>query len=296
MNKLTGTGVALVTPFDENLKIDALSLTRLVKFVMEGGVDFLVVLGTTAESATLTAVEKAEVVRIVTEENRGRLPLIVGVGGNNTAEVIREIQTAEWLKDCQGILSVTPFYNKPGQEGIYAHFKAIAAASPLPLCLYNIPGRTGVNMNASTLLRLVADCPNIMAVKEASGNLEQVTDILKYRPENFAALSGDDAVVLPLMAMGFDGVISVLANVVPGKCVGLVNSIRKGNYGAARQLHMELSDMCKLLFEEGNPAGVKAALFAAGIIRYNKLRLPLTPVSDALFEKIRFCLDGLLPD
>lgn len=296
MNKLTGTGVALVTPFDENLKIDALSLTRLVKFVMDGGVDFLVVLGTTAESATLTAVEKAEVVRIVAEENRGRLPLIVGVGGNNTAEVIREIQTAEWLKDCQGILSVTPFYNKPGQEGIYAHFKAIAAASPLPLCLYNIPGRTGVNMNASTLLRLVADCPNIMAVKEASGNLEQATAILKQRPENFAAFSGDDAVVLPLMAMGFDGVISVLANVVPGKCVGLVNSIRKGNYGAARQLHTELSDMCKLLFEEGNPAGVKAALFAAGIIRYNKLRLPLTPVSDALFEKIRFCLDGLFPD
>lgn len=296
MNKLTGTGVALVTPFDENLKIDALSLIRLVKFVMDGGVDFLVVLGTTAESATLTAVEKAEVVRIVAEENRGRLPLIVGVGGNNTAEVIREIQTAEWLKDCQGILSVTPFYNKPGQEGIYAHFKAIAAASPLPLCLYNIPGRTGVNMNASTLLRLVTDCPNIMAVKEASGNLEQATAILKHRPKNFAAFSGDDAVVLPLMAMGFDGVISVLANVVPGKCVSLVKCIQKGDYGAARQLHMELSDLCKLLFEEGNPAGVKAALSATGIIRCNKLRLPLTSVSDALFEKIRFCLNGLLPD
>lgn len=292
MNKLAGTGVALVTPFDENLGVDAGSLVNLVKYVMAGGVDFLVVLGTTAESATLTAEEKAKVVRIVAEENRGRLPLIAGIGGNSTAEIIREIQTVEWLKDCQGILSVTPFYNKPGQEGIYAHFKAIAEVSPLPLCLYNIPGRTGVNMNASTLLRLVADCPNIMAVKEASGNLEQATAIIKDRPENFSALSGDDAVVLPLMALGFDGVISVAANVLPEECVSLVNSIRVGDYLTARKKHIKLSGICKLLFEEGNPAGVKAALYAAGIIRYNKLRLPLTPVSDGLFEKIRLCLEN----
>lgn len=292
MNKLAGTGVALVTPFDENLGVDAGSLVNLVKYVMAGGVDFLVVLGTTAESATLTAEEKAKVVRIVAEENRGRLPLIAGIGGNSTAEIIREIQTVEWLKDCQGILSVTPFYNKPGQEGIYAHFKAIAEVSPLPLCLYNIPGRTGVNMNASTLLRLVADCPNIMAVKEASGNLEQATAIIKDRPENFSALSGDDAVVLPLMALGFDGVISVAANVLPEECVSLVNSIRVGDYLTARKKHIKLSGICKLLFEEGNPAGVKAALYAAGIIRYNKLRLPLTPVSDGLFEKIRLYLEN----
>lgn len=292
MNKLAGTGVALVTPFDENLDVDAGSLVNLVKYVMAGGVDFLVVLGTTAESATLTAEEKAKVVRIVAKENRGRLPLIVGIGGNSTAEIIREIQTVEWLKDCQGILSVTPFYNKPGQEGIYAHFRAIAEVSPLPLCLYNIPGRTGVNMNASTLLRLVTDCPNIMAVKEASGNLEQATAIIKDRPENFSALSGDDAVVLPLMALGFDGVISVAANVLPEECVSLVNSIRVDDYLTARKKHIELSSICKLLFEEGNPAGVKAALYAAGIIRCNKLRLPLTPVSDGLLEKIWLCLEN----
>lgn len=287
MERFVGTGVALVTPFDENLNIDKESLERLVKHVIDGGVDFLVVLGTTAETATLTSEEKAEVVNIVSRVNQGRLPIMVGIGGNNTQEIIREIRETEWLQSCQGILSITPFYNKPTQTGLYEHFKAIAAVSPLPLCLYNVPGRTGVNMAAATLARLSRECPNIVALKEASGNFEQATSILKLKRPDFIALSGDDAIVLPLMAMGFEGVISVVANLLPKKCSSLVNSVRKGNFVKAQELHIGLSDMCKLLFEEGNPAGVKAALHAAGIIRCNTLRLPLTPVGDELYEKIK---------
>lgn len=287
MDRFTGTGVALVTPFDENLKLDRASLERLVNYVIEGGVDFLVVLGTTAESATLTPEEKAEVVRIVASVNQGRLPIMAGIGGNNTAEVIREIHEADWLKLCQGILSITPFYNKPTQTGLYEHFKAIATASPLPLCLYNVPGRTGVNMTAATLIRLSGECPNIVALKEATGNFEQATSILKMKRPDFVALSGDDAIVLPLMAMGFEGVISVAANVCPGTCSNLVNSVRKGDFVTAQRIHIALSDLCRLLFEEGNPAGIKAALHAAGIIRCNGLRLPLTPVCDELYEKIK---------
>lgn len=287
MEKFAGTGVALVTPFDENLGIDKESLRHLVNHVIAGGVDFLVVLGTTAESATLTAAEKAEVVHTVIEVNQGRLPIMVGIGGNNTAEVIHEIQSATWLKACQAILSVAPFYNKPAQEGLYQHFKAIAEVSPLPLCLYNIPGRTGVNMSAATISRLAGECPQVRILKEASGNFEQATAILKHRKEGFIALSGDDAIVLPLMAMGFDGVISVIANVLPDKCSALVNRIKEGDYLAARKIHLELSELCKLLFEEGNPAGVKSALYTAGIIKHDYLRLPLTPVSELLAGKIK---------
>lgn len=292
MNKLTGTGVALATPFDENLRLDTASLARLVEHVTAGGVDFLVALGTTAESATLSGDEKREAVRTIVRANRRRLPVLVGVGGNHTAEVVREIRSADWIRECQGILSVTPFYNKPTQEGIYAHFKAIAEVSPLPLCLYNIPGRTGVNMDASTLSRLAADCSNIVAVKEASGNFAQATAILQRKPDRLSALSGDDAVVLPLMAMGFDGVISVLANVLPDQCAALVNAVRKGDYVTARRLHLKLADLCKWLFEEGNPAGVKAALSVSGIIRCPALRLPLTSVSGGLAEKIRTALQA----
>lgn len=287
MEGFVGTGVALVTPFDENLNIDKESLERLVEHVIDGGVDFLVVLGTTAETATLTWEEKARVVDIISKVNRGRLPIMAGIGGNNTQEVIREIREAKWLEQCQGILSITPFYNKPTQTGLYEHFKAIAAVSQLPLCLYNVPGRTGVNMTADTLARLSSECPNVIAVKEASGNFEQATAILKLRQHGFVALSGDDAIVLPLMAMGFEGVISVIANVLPGKCSCLVNRVRKGDFSTAQQIHLELSGLCKLLFEEGNPAGVKAALHAKGIIRCNTLRLPLTPVREELYGEIR---------
>lgn len=287
MERLDGTGVALVTPFDEDLQIDEFSLRRLVNHVIEGGVDFLVALGTTAECATLSEEEKARVVRIVVEENRGRLPIMAGIGGNNTQEVIREIRRADWLKDCQAILSITPFYNKPSQTGLLEHFKAVAGMTPLPLCLYNVPGRTGVNMRASTLAELSRECPNIFAVKEASGDFEQATAILRQKRSDMLVFSGDDAIVLPLMALGFDGVISVVANVMPRECSALVNYVKNGRLAEARRLHLSLSVFCKLLFEEGNPAGVKAALHAAGIIRHNRLRLPLTPVSDTLLEKIR---------
>ncbi|MDE5612745.1 MAG: 4-hydroxy-tetrahydrodipicolinate synthase [Odoribacter sp.] len=287
MERLDGTGVALVTPFDEDLQIDEFSLRRLVNHVIEGGVDFLVVLGTTAECATLSEEEKTRVVRIVVEENRGRLPIMAGIGGNNTQEVIREINRAEWLKDCQAILSITPFYNKPSQTGLFEHFKAIAEVSPLPLCLYNVPGRTGVNMQAATLAKLSRECPRIFALKESSGDFGQATAILRQKRSDMLVFSGDDAIVLPLMALGFDGVISVVANVMPRECSALVNYMKNGHMAEARQLHLSLSVFCKLLFEEGNPAGVKAALCAAGVIRHNRLRLPLTPVSETLFEKIR---------
>lgn len=290
MEMFAGTGVALVTPFDENLNIDERSLRRLVNYVIEGGVDFLVVLGTTAETATLTREERAEVVRIIVEENRGRLPLMAGVGGNNTAEVIHELRTVTWLKDCQAILSITPFYNKPNQNGLYQHFKAIAEVATLPLCLYNVPGRTGVNMEATTMVRLAEECPNIIAVKEATGNFAQATSILKLKRSDFIALSGEDAIVLPLMAMGFSGVISVAANICPEKYVRLVNSIKKGDLLTAQHIHLAMAELCQLLFEEGNPAGIKAALYAAGIIAHNNLRLPLTPVSPGLYDKIKSTL------
>ncbi len=294
MEKFAGTGVALVTPFNEDLSIDRESLVSLVEHVIEGGVDFLVVLGTTAESATLTAEEKAEVVELVAEVNRKRLPIMAGMGGNNTAEVIREIREAKWLEACQGILSITPFYNKPTQEGLYRHFKAIAGISPLPLCLYNVPGRTGVNMSAETIIRLSRECPKIVALKEASGNFEQATAILRQKTEAFTVLSGDDAIVLPLMAMGFEGVISVLANLLPGACSEMVKRIQTGDYATAREIHLKLSELCKLLFEEGNPAGVKAGLTVAGIIRQNCLRLPLTPVSESLAMRIRDQWSGIV--
>lgn len=287
MKRFDGTGVALVTPFDEELQVDEISLRCLVEHVIEGGVDFLVALGTTAESATLSREEKARVVRIIAEANRGRLPVMAGIGGNNTSEVVREIEEADWLKDCQGILSITPFYNKPTQAGLYEHFKTIAGIAPLPLCLYNVPGRTGVNMKAETIARLSLECPDIFALKEASGDFAQATAILKQKRPDMLVFSGDDAIVLPLMALGFDGVISVVANIMPQECSALVNHVKKGHWADARQLHLRLSDFCKLLFEEGNPAGIKAALYAAGVIRCNKLRLPLTPVSEILFEKIK---------
>ena len=210
MKRFDGTGVALVTPFDEELQVDEISLRCLVEHVIEGGVDFLVALGTTAESATLSKEEKARVVRIIAEANRGRLPVMAGIGGNNTSEVVREIEEADWLKDCQGILSITPFYNKPTQVGLYEHFKTIAGIAPLPLCLYNVPGRTGVNMKAETIARLSLECPDIFALKEASGNFAQATAILKQKRPDMFVFSGDDAIVLPLMSLGFEDRKSVV--------------------------------------------------------------------------------------
>lgn len=287
MKNFTGTGVALVTPFTEQGSIDVEGLRRLVAYVIEGGVDFLVALGTTAETPALTDEERAQVVEIITSENANRLPVMVGVGGNCTQAVIRELQTLPWLKKCDAVLSVVPYYNKPSQQGMYEHFKAIAECSPLPVCLYNVPGRTGINMSGATTVRLARNCSNIMAIKEASGNFEQATEILKGKRENFMAFSGDDCVVLPLMSMGFDGVISVLANVLPRECVQLVNCVKREEYAEARKLHLKLSDMCRTLFAEGNPAGIKAALHAKGVIRNEGLRLPLVPVSRELYGDLQ---------
>lgn len=287
MKNFTGTGVALITPFTEQGNIDVEGLRHIVSYIIEGGVDFLVALGTTAETPTLTDEERAQVVEIITSENAGRLPVMVGIGGNCTQTIVRELQTLPWLKKCDAVLSVTPYYNKPSQQGMYEHFKAIAENSPLPVCLYNVPGRTGVNLSGATTVRLANDCPNVMAIKEASGNFEQATEILKGKRRDFIAFSGDDCVVLPLMSMGFEGVISVLANVLPRECSQLVSHVKRGEYAEARELHLRLSEMCRALFAEGNPAGIKAALQAKGVIKHEVLRLPLIPVSRELYGNIR---------
>lgn len=291
MKNFTGTGVALVTPFNEKGCIDVEALRNLVSYVTEGGMDFLVALGTTAETPTLSSEERAEVVEIIAAENAGRLPLMVGVGGNSTQAIVHELQSLPWLKKCDAVLSVTPYYNKPTQQGLYEHFHAVAENSPLPVCLYNVPGRTGISMNAATTLRLSENHPNIIAIKEASGNIDQATELLKGKKENFIALSGDDCMTLPLMAMGFDGVISVLANVLPSECAALVRHMKNEEYAAARKLHLQLSDICRALFAEGNPAGIKAALHAKGICKHNVLRLPLTPVSAELYSRIQRLLN-----
>lgn len=287
MSKFTGTGVALVTPFDDEYRIDEASLRDLVDYVIAGGVDFLVPLGTTSEAATLSKQERERVMQVVTEQNAGRVPMVVGVGGNNTEEVVGLLETLPFLDGCDAVLSVTPYYNKPTQAGMYCHFKRIAEKSPLPVILYNVPGRTGVNMTAVTTARLSNECLNIAGIKEASGNFEQAAEILKTKREDFTVLSGDDGITLPLMSMGFDGVISVIANAFPKEFSAMVKLIQAGNYKEAAAVHLQLLDIYKALFEEGNPAGVKAFLYAKGVIRHNKLRLPLVEASDGLVQRIR---------
>lgn len=287
MKKFSGVGVALVTPFDETGHIDESSLRNLVNYVIDGGVDYLVALGTTSEAATMTAEERAYVVSVVAEENAGRLPIVLGVGGNNTAHVIQELAALPYLRQGDAILSVTPYYNKPSQQGLYNHFKAIAEHSPLPVILYNVPGRTSVNMTAATTLRLAHDFENIIAIKEASGNFEQATAIIAGMPENFIFLSGDDGTALPLVSIGGSGVISVIANVMPREFSSMIHLALEGEFREAKDIHLQLGEMFKALFEEGNPAGVKAALHAQGVIASQKLRTPLCEVSDALYQKIK---------
>ncbi len=287
MKKFSGVGVALVTPFDEMGNIDESSLRNLVNYVIDGGVDYLVALGTTSEAATMTVEERAYVVNVITEENAGRLPIVLGVGGNNTAHVVEELATLPYLRQGDAILSVTPYYNKPSQQGLYNHFKAIAEHSPLPVILYNVPGRTSVNMTAATTLRLALDFENIIAIKEAAGNFEQATSIIAGMPENFIFLSGDDGIALPLISIGGSGVISVIANVLPYDFSTMVHLALEGEFGEAKDIHLRLGEMFKALFEEGNPAGVKAALHAKGVIASQKLRSPLCEVSDSLYQKLK---------
>lgn len=281
---LTGTGVALLTPFDNDNQIDFAALAKLLDFVTQNGVNYLVVLGTTAETPTLNGDEKRAVTKFVTKQNNGKLPVILGISGNNTAEVVNAIKTTD-LANIDAILSVTPYYNKPGQQGLYEHYKAIALNSPLPVVMYNVPGRTGVNMTAETTVRLAHDFGNIIAVKEASGNMRQISYILRDRPQDFLVISGDDALTMPQIAMGANGVISVAANAYPAEMSGMVNLALQGNCADAAKLHYKLIETIDLLFAEGSPAGVKAALYLRGIIQ-NNLRLPLIPASEPLIEKI----------
>ncbi len=281
-----GVGVAIVTPFDTDGNVDVNSLKNLVRHITEKGADFITVLGTTAEAVTLTANERELVVMSVVEQNAGKLPLLLGVGGNCTATVVNELKTLPYIKYCQGILSVVPYYNKPSQQGIYEHYKAISQASPLPVVLYNVPGRTSVNMAATTVIKLANECPNIVAVKEASGLMRQATELLKIERKDFSILSGEDGLVMPLVAMGFDGVISVASNLYPNYYAKMLTLIKENNVVQAAKLHVALADYCDALFAEGNPAGIKSALKAAGVIATDTLRLPLVNVSEILNDKI----------
>jgi 4-hydroxy-tetrahydrodipicolinate synthase len=281
-----GTGVAMVTPFKQNGEVDYDRLVDHTERLIRNGVNYLVVLGTTAETPTLSAKEKNEVVRRVTGTNGGRIPVIVGAGGNNTRAVVEGVKTMD-LEGVAGLLSVAPYYNKPSQEGLYQHFSAIAAVSQVPLMLYNVPGRTGSNISADTVLRLAHDLPGkIVGVKEASGDFDQVMSIIRNRPENFLVVSGDDSIALPLIAAGGDGVVSVIGNAYPGMFSTMVAAAVEGAFDKARDLHYRLLPMMKAIFKEGNPAGVKASMEIQGWIE-NVLRLPLVPVSDPLYSEIR---------
>lgn len=284
MKTLKGTGVALVTPFTSDLAIDFNALERLVSHCIEGGVEYLVVMGTTGENAVLNPQEKQAVLKAVVEANAGRVPVVYGIGGNNTQAVIDSLQYDE-LTGVDAILSVSPYYNKPTQEGIYQHFKLISEHSPLPIILYNVPGRTGSNVSAETTLRIAHDFKNVVAVKEASGDLEQVMAIIKNRPEGFLVLSGEDNLTLPIIAAGGDGVISVSGQAFPAVFTEMIRQSLAGDFSKARSLHYRLFTVTQLLFAEGNPGGVKAALDLLEVIP-PYMRQPLWPISHSLRSAI----------
>ena len=284
-------GVALVTPFNEDESIDYDALASLVEFQIKNGTDYLVVCGTTAETPTLTQEEKVAVLKFVIQVNQGRVPIVYGIGGNNTNQLVDIIQNFDFT-GIDAILSVTPYYNKPSQEGLYRHYAAIAAVSPLPIILYNVPGRTGVNMSANTTLRLANDFKNIQAIKEASGNFSQIDDIIKNKPTDFMVISGDDGITFPLITLGAVGVISVIGNAFPKEFSRMVRLALAGDYEKARIIHHRFTELIELLFVEGNPAGVKSMLAVMGMIK-NVLRLPLVPNTIRTYEKIREVLKKL---
>ena len=274
-NIFKGLGVALVTPFKADSSVDYDALRRLLDYQLSNGVDFLCVLGTTAETPCLSAEEKTKVKNIVVEKVQGRVPILLGCGGNNTAAVVESLKNDDFT-GVDGILSVCPYYNKPSQEGLYQHFKAIANATELPVVLYNVPGRVGVNMTAETTLRLANDCSNIVAIKEASGNFAQIDDIIKNKPSHFDVISGDDGITFPLITLGAVGVISVIGNALPKEFSRMVRLALNGDYKNALEIHHKFTELFGLLFVDGNPAGVKAMLNIMGLIE-NQLRLPLVP-------------------
>jgi 4-hydroxy-tetrahydrodipicolinate synthase len=284
-SKLKGTGVAIVTPFHSDGNIDFKSLEQLVEHLIKGKVDYLVVLGTTGETVTLTKDEKLAVVNHVIETVADRLPIVLGLGGNNSQDILNCLNFYDFDR-IQAILSVSPYYNKPVQEGIFQHYKLIAGAAPVPVILYNVPGRTGSNLTTDTTLRL-AEIPNIIGIKEASGNLEQMMQIINNKPEHFLVISGDDALTLPLIACGGDGVISVVANAYPLIFSDMVRSALNADFTAARHHHYQLLNFTAMLFAEGNPGGIKSALASMGVIANDFMRLPLYKISDGLAQKIR---------
>lgn len=275
-----GTGVALVTPFKTDRQIDFDGLERLVNHCINGGVEYLVVMGTTGENATLTEEEKLQTLKHIQQINKSRLPIVYGIGGNNTAALVKTIKETDF-DGIDAILSVSPYYNKPTQEGIYQHYKTLSESSPVPIILYNVPGRTSSNVSATTTLRLAHDFKNIIAVKEASGNLEQVMQIINERPEGFKVISGDDNLTLPLIASGGNGVVSVSGQGFPSVFTNMVRKALEGNMEEARKEHYKLFDVTKMLFEEGNPGGIKVALQAQGICDHY-MRQPLWDISDNL--------------
>lgn len=289
MKKFRGTGVAIITPFKNDSSIDFAALGRVVNHVINGGVNYIVALGTTGESVTLTKDEKKALICYVVEAIDNRVPLVVGIGGNNTQEVINSIRHSD-LTGIDGILSVSPYYNKPSQKGLFEHFKAIATCSPIPVILYNVPSRTACNISSNTCLELAHECENIVAVKEASGDISQIMRIIKGKPENFSVISGDDTMMIPVIASGGAGVISVLANAFPAQCSEIINHALKNNFKSAREIQFRLMEMIDLLFVEGNPSGVKAMLHIMNICQ-NNLRLPLVPVSRPVYTKIQKAIE-----
>ena len=290
-NIFGGLGIALATPFTSDGQVDYKSLKRLVEYQIDNGADFLCILATTGETPCLTQDEKEKITQLVKDVNHGRLPILKGCGGNNTAAVVEELRTADW-SGIDGILSVCPYYNKPSQEGLYQHFKAIAEASPLPVVLYNVPGRTGINLKPETTVRLANDCENIVAVKEASGSLEQVDEIIKNKPQRFDVLSGDDALTFSMVASGAAGVISVIGNALPKEFSRMIRLEFQGEYEPARKIHHMFTELYSLLFVDGNPAGVKALLHEMGFIE-NQLRLPLVPTKVSTLQKMAEILKSL---
>ena len=283
-NPFSGSGVALVTPFKEDKSIDFTAVRKLVQLQILGGTDFLVVQGTTGESPTLSQEEKLKLLETVIDENAGKLKIVYGIGGNNTILVGETLKQLK-IEGVNGILSVSPYYNKPTQKGIIEHFKYISSCTELPIILYNVPGRTGSNILAETTLTL-AEIPNIVAIKEASGNMDQIMEIIRLRKPNFGVISGDDAITMPLIAAGADGVISVVANALPEKFSRMVHAALNGDLDSARKEHYDLLAITRMFFEEGNPGGVKVALAHRKIMN-EFMRLPLIPVSDALRKRIQ---------
>jgi 4-hydroxy-tetrahydrodipicolinate synthase len=283
-NIFKGLGIALVTPFHANGSIDFEALDRLIDYQLENDTDFFCILGTTAETPCLTADERQQVKEFCVKKIAGRVPILMGCGSNNTRALVEELGSLN-LTGIDGVLSVCPYYNKPSQEGLYQHFRAVAAASPLPVVLYNVPGRTGINLRAETTVRLATDCPNIVAVKEASGSLEQVDEIIKLKPDHFEVLSGDDALAFPMIASGAAGVVSVIGNALPREFSRMIRLEFRGEYEPARKIHHQFTELYKLLFVDGNPAGVKALLHEMGFIE-NELRLPLVPTRVSTVQKM----------